>query len=28
MEMPHPERGRWVREIAHIHEQMSGEGSE
>lgn len=28
MEMAHPERGQWVKEIAHINRQANGEGDE
>ena len=28
LEMAHPERGRWVREIGHINRRMNGEGDE
>jgi hypothetical protein len=28
LEMAHPERGQWVREIGHINRQMNGQGDE
>ncbi len=28
LEMAHPERGGWVREIAHINQQMNGQEDE
>jgi hypothetical protein len=28
LEMAHPERGRWVREIGRINRQMNGQGDE